>query len=110
LNSKKPKPPQMFYMKELDKTSWKLVILGAWKHALDNRKKGMVDMSMTLHEKVKLKEKSQYRAISWLSKAGKCMGYFALAITIVSIVTPMIAMNYISNQIKSGEWGADFIP
>ncbi len=85
----------MFYVKELDKTSWKLVMLGAWKFALDQRKKGMVDLSKTLNEKQKLKDKSQYRAISWLSKAGKCMAYFALAITIISIVTPMIAMNYI---------------
>ena len=38
LNAKKPKPPQIFYIKELDKTSWKLVLLGAWKYALDQRK------------------------------------------------------------------------
>ena len=67
-------------------------------------------MSKMIFEKQKLKDKSQYRAISWLSKLGKFIGYLSLALAILSFVTPMIAMNYISNQIKSGEWGADFIP
>ena len=27
-----------------------------------------------------------------------------------TFIGPMVAMNYISSQIKSGEWGADFKP
>ena len=110
LGSKRPKPPAIVYMKELKNTSWRLVIQGAWKYALDLRKQGMVEMSKQVWEKEKIKEKKQYRAISWLTKGGKCMGYLALATFLFTIIAPAVAMNYIQTQIKTGEWGADFVP
>lgn len=70
----------------------------------------MLAMSKVVDAKRKLKESQQYRAISWLSKLGKWVAYLALAIVVLTMAAPMIAMNYISTQIKSGEWGADFKP
>ena len=96
MNAKKPKPPQIFFVKELDKTSWKLVIFGSWKYALEQRKQGMLNTSKMINEKQKAKDKQQYRAISWLSKLGKWVAYLTVALTVFSLVAPAIAMNYIS--------------
>lgn len=67
-------------------------------------------MSKKVHEKNKVKESKQYRAVSWLKVLSKWAMYLVFAAVVLSIAGPMIAMNYISNQIKSGEWGADFQP
>ena len=67
-------------------------------------------MAKKIHEKKKLQESQQYRAISWAKVLAKWSFYLGLAVLVFTMVGPMVAMNYISSQIKSGEWGADFKP
>ena len=67
-------------------------------------------MAKKIHEKRKLQESQQYRAISWAKVLAKWAFYLGLAVMAFTFVGPMVAMNYISSQIKSGEWGADFKP
>jgi hypothetical protein len=67
-------------------------------------------LAKKLHEKSKLQESQQYRAISWAKVLAKWAFYLGLAVMAFTFIGPMVAMNYISSQIKSGEWGADFKP
>jgi hypothetical protein len=81
----------------MEKTSWKLILQNAWRQTIEHRKKGMVEMSRKIDQKEKQKEKQQNRAISWLSKIGKWLGYSAVAFAVLSIAGPLVAINYISS-------------
>ena len=43
-----------------------------------------------------------------ISKLWTIVGYLVVILGVLSLILPSMAMNYIKNQVKTGEWGGDF--
>ena len=83
-------------------------MIGSYKYALEMRKDGHIGLIKRSHEREKERAARRGKAVNFFRKLGKLIGWTVVIIIILSMVGPMIAMNYIRSAIRSGEWGKDF--
>ena len=95
-------------LKELKDSSFAKSIEGSYRYALEVRKDGHLERLKKFFQREKDRAAKKGRARNLFGKIWKCVGYLIVIIGILTVIGPMIAMNYIRTHIKSGEWGGDF--
>ena len=72
------------------------------------RKNGHIGRIKKVHEREKEKAARKGRAMTFFGKCGRVIVWLVVILAILSMIGPMIVMNYIRSQVKTGEWGQDF--
>tara|TARA_B110000285_G_C15022129_1_gene562173 strand:- start:121 stop:450 length:330 start_codon:yes stop_codon:yes gene_type:complete len=72
------------------------------------RKDGHVGRIKKINEREKERAARKGKALSFFTKLGKLIGWLVVIFVVMSMIGPMIAINYIRSQVKQGEWGTDF--
>lgn len=96
-------PMKMIYMlKNVAATVWAKMMLNSYHRALDIRGEGIIKYAKIKMERQKEKDaKVSFSNIRWLMRI---LGYIWLACIIFAMFLPGLMINYIKNQVKSGDW------